>query len=176
MKFVPTPLKDAYTIEIEKRGDERGFFGRSFCLQEFEKAGIPFVVKQGNVSRSTKKGTLRGLHFQKAPHQEDKLIRCTKGAIFDVILDLRPESSTYQQWFGAELTDDNHIAMLCPKGFAHGQISLTDNSEITYLVSEFYTPGVESGIRWNDPLFQIEWPLEPTEISEKDKNWPNFTA
>lgn len=176
MIFTKTPLKDAYVVAVEKRGDDRGFFGRSFCLDEFDKAGIPFVVKQGNVSLSAKKGTLRGLHFQKTPHQEDKLIRCTKGAIFDVILDLRPESPTYKQWFGVELSEDNHRAMLCPKGFAHGQISLTDNAEITYLVSEFYSPESESGIRWNDPMFKIEWPSEPTEMSDKDKNWPDYKS
>lgn len=175
MKITETPLKGAYIIDLEKREDDRGFFARSFCLEELKSVGIEFHVKQGNVSRSVKKGTLRGMHFQKPPHGEDKLIRCTKGAVFDVIIDLNEGSPTYKQWFGIELSEENYRQIFVPKGFAHGHITLRDNSELTYFMSEFYAPSVEGGIHYNDEEFSIQWPMEPTEISEKDMRWPNFT-
>lgn len=176
MIFHPTPIMDAYLIDIEKHGDERGFFGRAFCADEFRDKGIPFTVAQANVGFSSMKGTLRGLHFQVAPHEEAKLVRCIRGAVFDVIVDLRKESESYGQWFGTELTANTHRLFHVPKGTAHGYLSLMDGSEIMYLVSEFYAPGAESGIRWDDPVFNIQWPLtENLIISDKDRAWPDFS-
>jgi dTDP-4-dehydrorhamnose 3,5-epimerase len=131
-------------------------------------------VRQANTSLSHKKGTLRGMHFQNDPFQETKLIRCTNGKIYDVIIDLRPQSKTYRQWFGIELSRENYKMLYVPEDFAHGFITLEDESEVTYLVTQFYSPGSEGGIRWNDPLFNIEWPLEALVISEKDANHPNY--
>ncbi len=176
MKITPLYLRGAYVIDLEKREDDRGFFARSFCVDELKKVGINFVVKQGNVSRSVKKGTLRGLHYQKPPFGEDKLIRCTKGAVYDVIVDLRQDSPTYKKWYGTELSEENYRQMFVPKGFAHGHMTLRDDSELTYFVSEFYTPKEEGGILYNDEEFKIVWPLVPTEMSAKDMSWPNFTA
>lgn len=176
MHFRETPLKGAFLIEIAKIGDERGFFGRSWCKKEMQQAGLETDIAQINTSFSRTKGTLRGLHFQVAPHQEGKLIRCTRGAVYDVIVDLRPESATFCQWFGAELTADNHVALYSPKGFAQGFMTLTDDAEITYFASDFYAPGKDRGVRWNDPRLGIRWPGEPVVISDKDKNWPDVTA
>jgi dTDP-4-dehydrorhamnose 3,5-epimerase len=162
-------------IEITKIGDERGFFGRSWCRREMQEAGLEAEIAQVNTSRSRNRGTLRGLHFQIAPYQESKMVRCTRGAVYDVIVDLRPESPTFQRWFGAELTADNHRALYSPKGFAQGFITLEDDSEITYFSSEYYAPGKDRGIRYDDPLFGIKLPLQPAVISEKDRNWPDFT-
>jgi dTDP-4-dehydrorhamnose 3,5-epimerase len=139
-------------------------------------AGLDVDIAQVNTSFSRSRGTLRGLHFQVAPHQESKMIRCTRGAVFDVIVDLRPESPTFRQWFGAELTADNHRALYSPKGFAQGFVTLVDDTEITYFASEFYAPGKDRGIRWNDPQFGIRLPLEPTVISDKDRGWPDFST
>ncbi len=176
MKFRQTPLEGAFVIEIETLKDQRGLFGRAFCQKEFQEHGLIDKVVQANVSFNKAKGTLRGMHFQKAPHQETKLVRCTRGALFDVVVDLRPESPTYMQWFGEQLTADNYKMLFVPRDFAHGFITLTDNTEATYLVSEFYTPGAEGGIRWNDPAVGIQWPIEVAEISEKDASWPDFGA
>lgn len=174
MIFKETKLKGAFVIEIEKREDERGFFARTWCQQEFAEHGLNFSLAQANIGFSRKKGTLRGLHYQVAPHQEAKLVRCTAGAIYDVMIDLRPASLTYQQWFGIELTADNHRMLYVPEGFAHGYQTLADDTEVFYPVSQFYAPGAERGVRYNDPTFEIEWPLEVQVISEKDKNWPNY--
>ncbi len=174
MIFKETKLKGAFVIEIEKREDERGFFARIWCQQEFAEHGLNFSLAQANIGFSRKKGTLRGLHYQVAPHQEAKLVRCTAGAIYDVMIDLRPASLTYQQWFGIELTADNHRMLYVPEGFAHGYQTLADDTEVFYPVSQFYAPGAERGVRYNDPTFEIEWPLEVQVISEKDKNWPNY--
>jgi dTDP-4-dehydrorhamnose 3,5-epimerase len=175
MRFTSTPLTGAYLVEITKIGDERGFFGRSWCRREMAEHGLDGEIAQVNTSFSRARGTLRGLHFQIAPHRESKLVRCTRGAIFDVIVDLRPESPTYRQWFGAELTADNHIALYSPKGFAQGFITLQDDTEITYFASDPYAPGKDRGVRWNDPQFGIQWPLQPVVISDKDREWPDFT-
>lgn len=175
MKFTETPLKGAYLIEIAKIGDERGFFGRSWCRKEMQQAGLDADIAQVNTSLSRERGTLRGLHYQIAPHQESKMIRCTRGAIFDVIVDLRPESPTFRQWYGAELTADNHRALYSPKGFAQGFLTLEDDSEITYFASEFYAPGKDRGVRYNDPQFGIVLPFEPLVVSDKDRNWPDFS-
>lgn len=174
MIFTPTKLAGAFIIDLKKIEDDRGFFARTFCLNELKENGIDFEVRQANTSLSTKKGTLRGMHFQNSPYEEDKLVRCTKGALFDVIIDLRKDSPTYKQWIGVELTEKNHRALLVPKGFGHGFLTLEDNTEANYLVSQFYTPGAEAGIRYNDPQFGIEWPIEPVVISEKDANHPDY--
>jgi dTDP-4-dehydrorhamnose 3,5-epimerase len=175
MLFKETSLRGAYLIEIARIGDERGFFGRSWCKKEMQQAGLDAEIAQVNTSFSRSKGTLRGLHFQVAPHQESKMIRCTRGAVYDIIVDLRPDSPTFRQWFGAELTADDHRALYSPKGFAQGFITLEDNSEITYFSSDFYAPGNDRGIRYDDPQFGIELPLRPVVMSDKDRNWPDFT-
>jgi dTDP-4-dehydrorhamnose 3,5-epimerase len=175
MNFTEIKLKDAYTIEIEKLKDNRGFFARAWCEKEFAAHGLTPVVHQANVSFNFKKGTLRGMHYQIAPYGEAKTVRCTRGRIFDVIIDLRKDSSTHMQWFGVELTADNYKMLYVPENFAHGFQTLEDNTEVTYNVSQFYTPGSERGIRWNDPMFNLEWPIEVQVISDKDKNWPDYT-
>ena len=174
MIFHETFLEGAFVIEIQKINDNRGFFGRSWCKNEMEKRGLNGNVVQTNTSFSSKKGTLRGMHYQKHPYEETKLIRCTKGAIYDVIIDLRKGSPTYLHWFGIELTADNYKMLYVPEKFAHGFITLKDNTEVTYQVTQFYTPGAESGIRFNDPRLKINWPVPVTMISEKDKAHPNF--
>lgn len=174
MKFTETKLKGAFVVEIEKLSDARGFFARSWSRKEFEAHGLTSGIVQANVSYNHKKGTLRGMHYQIAPYQESKLIRCTRGAIYDVIIDLRPDSSTYKQWMGVELTADNYTMFFVPQDFAHGFQTLMDETEITYQVSQFYTPGSEKGIRFDDPAFDIQWPLKVTIISDKDRIWPDF--
>ncbi len=174
MKFTEAKLKGAFIIEIEKLVDDRGFFARSWCQEEFEAHSLNSRLLQANVSYNRKKGTLRGMHYQMAPYQECKLIRCTRGAIYDVIIDLRPDSATYKQWTGVKLTADNYSMFYVPEDFAHGFLTLTDNTEITYQVSQFYTPGSEKGIRFDDAAFNIQWPLEVTIISDKHRTWPDF--
>ncbi|WP_299759237.1 dTDP-4-dehydrorhamnose 3,5-epimerase [uncultured Pontibacter sp.] len=176
MIFTETKLKGAFIIDVKRIEDERGFFGRSFCQNEFKEYGLTNDIRQTNVSYNKKKGTLRGMHMQLAPNEETKLVRCTRGAIYDVIIDMRPDSETYKQWIGVELTADNYRMLFVPEGFAHGFITLEDNTDVTYQVTEFYTPGAEKGIRWNDPAFNIQWPIEPEVISEKDQAHPDFTA
>lgn len=174
MLFTQTKLAGAFILEVKKIEDERGFFGRSWCKRELEEHGLNADVAQANVSYNKVKGTLRGMHFQKAPYQETKLVRCTRGAIYDVIIDLRPHSPTYKQWIGVELTEDNYRMLFVPEDFAHGFITLQDNTEVTYQVTQYYTPGAEGGIRWNDSAFGIEWPIEPTMVSAKDQAHPDF--
>lgn len=173
MIFHPTPLQDAVLIEIEKRGDERGYFARTFCAEEFTQAGLSDTFVQANHSANLRRGTLRGMHFQRAPHREVKLVRCVKGAIFDVIIDLRRDSSTYGRWHGFELTEKNGHALYVPGGFAHGFQTLGEDTHVAYQVSCSYTPAAEGGVRWNDPAFGIVWPLEPTVLSAKDASWPD---
>jgi dTDP-4-dehydrorhamnose 3,5-epimerase len=175
MIFTPAPIPGAYIVDIEKHADERGFFGRFFCEAEFRKQGIPFRVAQANVGRSRRKGTLRGMHYQVPPHAEDKLVRCVQGAVFDAIVDLRKDSPSYGRWFGLELSAKSSRMFLLPKGTAHGYLTLEDETEIVYLVSEPYSAGAERGIRWDDPSFGIVWPItENLIISEKDRAWPDF--
>lgn len=174
MRFTEVHLKGAYIVELEKLSDERGFFARSWCQNEFERHGLKPIVVQANVSFNKKKGTLRGMHYQISPYEETKLVRCTRGAIYDVIIDLRPDSHTYKQWAGVELTADNYKMLYVPENFAHGFQTLQDNTEVTYQVSQFYAPGSEKGIRWEDRAFGIEWPLEVQVISDKDKSWPDY--
>lgn len=176
MIFTETKLKGAYIVDLEKREDERGFFARGWCQNEFEAHGLAPRVVQANISYNKKRGTLRGMHYQIAPYEETKLVRCTRGALYDVIVDLRPTSPSYKQWFGVELTADNYKMLYVPEGFAHGFITLQDETEATYQVSQFYTPGSERGLRYNDPAFGIEWPAEVQVISEKDKSWPDYRA
>jgi dTDP-4-dehydrorhamnose 3,5-epimerase len=177
MIFTKTKLNDAFIIDVEKIDDPRGFFARAWCQKEFEAHGLDPQSVQVNLSFNKKKGTLRGMHYQEAPHEETKLVRCIRGAIYDVIIDLRPKSSTYKQSFGVELTSENRKLFCVPKGFAHGYLTLEDNTEVLYQVSQFYAPGAEKGIRWNDPAFELQWPQnENLLISEKDDNWPDFTG
>lgn len=174
MKFTETPLQGAFVVDLEPRGDDRGFFARTFCAREFREHGLDDRLVQGNMSFSRIKGTLRGMHYQLPPAAETKFVRCTRGAIFDVIVDLRPESPTYRRWFGAELTPENRRALYVPKMFAHGFMTLVEDSEASYLVGEYYSPEHERGFRYNDPVFAIEWPGEVNLISPKDENWPDF--
>lgn len=176
MIFNHTTLKDAFLIDIEKREDSRGFFARAWDVKEFEQNVPNSNLVQCNISSSKKKGTIRGMHYQKYPHEEAKLIRCTKGKICDVIIDLRPNSESYKNWEAFELSSKNYKLLYVPEGFAHGFQSLEDNTEIFYQVSQFYSPNAETGIRWNDPSFNIIWPLDVTEISDKDKNVGNFNG
>ena len=174
MIFSETPLKGAYLLDLEKRGDDRGFFARAFCERELADHGLVTRFVQINNSLSAAKGTLRGMHYQLPPKAEVKLVRCIRGALYDVILDLRSDSPTFGRSFGAELTAENRRMMYVPRGFAHGMLTLEDNGEALYLVSEFYAPRYERGIRWNDPKFQIEWPLQPAVISDKDSSHRSF--
>ena len=174
MKFHPTPLPGAFLIEPDRRGDDRGFFARLYCEREFSEAGLVSRFVQANNALSRKKGTLRGLHYQLGAAAEVKVVRCIRGALWDVIVDLRPASPTFAKWFGAELNEDNRLMMYVPKGFAHGLITLRDDTEALYLVSDFYAPEQERGLRWNDPRFAIAWPAPFAEISPKDADWRDF--
>jgi dTDP-4-dehydrorhamnose 3,5-epimerase len=174
MIFTDAPLAGAKLVELDKRGDDRGSFARLWCHREFEANGIPMSVAQINNSISRKRGTMRGLHYQAAPHGEAKLMRCVRGSIFDVIVDLRPASPTYTQWFGLELTAANRAMLYVPEHFAHGYLALEDDSEVIYLVSEFYSPEHERGVRHDDPAFGIEWPIEVEIVSDKDRSWPDY--
>lgn len=174
MKFHPTPIAGAHLVELERRGDDRGFFARVFCQDEFGAAGLATSFVQVNNSTSAKRGTLRGLHYQLPPSAEVKLVRCIRGALYDAIVDLRPDSASFGQWFGAELNDDNRLMMYVPRGCAHAILTLRDDTEVLYMVSATYAPGSERGVRFDDPRFSIEWPVEPVEISPKDRAWPDF--
>lgn len=174
MKFTETPLKGACVIELEKRGDDRGFFARFFCEREYQAHQLNPKIVQINNSLSRIKGTLRGMHYQLAPKAEDKVVRCLRGALFDAIIDLRPDSPTYLQHFTIELTAENRTMLYVPKGFAHGFLTLAEDTETFYLATEFYSPELERGVRYNDPKFGIRWPFEPAVISDKDRNHPDF--
>jgi dTDP-4-dehydrorhamnose 3,5-epimerase len=174
MKFNPTPLEGAYTIDLEKREDDRGFFARLFCINEYDQHNLDRNIVQVNNSLSKDKGTLRGIHYQLAPKAETKIVRCIKGSLYDVIVDLRPGSPTFLKWFGAELSADNRMMMFVPKGFGHAFLTLEENTEAFYMVTEFYAPEFERGIRWNDPKIGIEWPIDPVVISDKDNKHIDF--
>ena len=174
MKFHATSLKGAHTIELEKRGDDRGFFARFFCEREYQAAGLSMPIVQINNSLTAKAGTLRGMHYQLPPAAETKVVRCIRGALYDVIIDLRPDSSTFGQWFGTELTAENRLMMYAPQGFAHGFITLADDTEAFYLSSAFYSPEQERGIRFDDPRFGVVWPTSPIDVSPKDRTWPDY--
>ena len=172
--FTEIQLSGAFLVEPQRHEDERGFFARSWCKREFKKHGLNSELVQCNISFNLKKGTLRGMHYQEPPHEETKLVRCTKGAIYDVIIDLRADSQTFRKWFSIELTEENRKVLYIPEGFAHGFLTLKENTEVFYQMSEFYAPGHAKGVRWNDSAFGIAWPEEITMISEKDKQYPDF--
>ena len=176
MIFSETKLKGAFVVDIEPRHDERGLFARSFCAQEFSDHGLESHFVQCNVSRNVKKGTVRGMHFQKAPFEEGKLVRCTHGRIFDVIVDLRPESESRLDWYGIELSDENHRALYIPPGFAHGFQTMEGNSEVFYQMTEFYHEECSTGVRWNDPAIAIEWPFADPIISPRDASYPDIAS
>lgn len=174
MRFVPTPLPDAFLIEPESISDERGFFARIYCKNEFVAHGLDPSLVQCSISFNKKKGTLRGMHFQNKPYEEVKVVRCTRGTIYDVIIDLRPKSKKFCKWFGVKLSEENRRALYIPAGFAHGFMTLVDDTEVLYQVSEFYHPEFASGVRWNDPAFSIEWPEKVVVISERDAHYPDI--
>ena len=175
MIFTETKLQGVYIIDLKKIEDDRGFFARAYCQKEFAEHGIELNWAQANLANSKERGTLRGLHYQKTPFAEAKLMRCIRGAIYDVIVDLRPDSPSYMQWLGVELTAENRRALFIPEGFAHGYLVLEDDSDTFYPTSQFYTPEAEAGVRWNDPAFGIEWPFtNDLIITEKDQRWPDY--
>jgi len=176
LRFVETKLGGVYVIEPETHSDERGFFARTFCRREFESHGLNPGVAQCSVSFNRKKGTLRGMHFQVAPHQEAKLVRCTMGSIFDVIIDLRPDSPTFKLYFSVVLSAENRRALYVPEEFAHGFQTLQDDSEMFYQISEFYVPECARGVRWNDPTFAIQWPDDERIILDRDQSYPDFAG
>jgi dTDP-4-dehydrorhamnose 3,5-epimerase len=176
MRFEATNLAGAWLIVPEPVGDERGFFARTFCVRELAEHGLETEFVQHSASVSLKRGTLRGMHFQREPHGEAKIVTCVKGTILDMIVDLRPSSPTFRRWEGFELTHENRHRLYIPKGFAHGFQTLTDNVEVGYLISAFYEPSAACGVRHDDPAFGIEWPLPVTVISDKDRSWADFTA
>lgn len=176
MKFLPTPLAGAYVVELERLEDERGFFARSFCEEEFRKHGLRQAIAQCNVSWNRRRGTLRGLHFQVAPHEEAKVVRCTRGAIWDVIVDLREGSATRLRWHAVELSAENRRALYVPEGFAHGFQTLDDDSEVLYQMSESYYPELARGVRWDDPRLGIKWPISDPILSERDRSYALLTA
>ncbi len=175
MRFTPTPLAGAYVIDVEPAADERGLFARTWCRREFEEHGLVATVVQCGTSFNRKKGTLRGMHLQAPPHEETKLVRCTRGAVFDVVLDLRPRSPTFRRWFAAELSADDRRALYVGPGMAHGFQTLTDDAEVLYQMSEFHSPQSARGVRWDDPAFAIAWPdAADRTMSERDRSWPDF--
>ena len=174
MKFTPTPLKGAFLIDLEKKEDPRGFFARLYCCEEFKDYALEPKIVQANDSWSVSKGTLRGLHYQLPPKSETKLVRCLSGSLYDMIVDIREGSPTFGKSFGAELSAENRRMMYVPRGFAHGFLTLEDNTEIFYLVSEFFSKELERGIRWDDPFFDLDWPEAPKIVSDRDVSHPNF--
>lgn len=176
MKLIASHLQGAAVVEMETVADARGYFGRVWLEEEATQAGYPARFVVTSMSYNTKKGTLRGMHYQKAPHGEVKLVRCIRGAVWDVMVDLRPDSPTFRQWHGAELTAENHRALFIPIGFAHGFLTLTDSAEVFYQLSAGYAPAAAAGVRWDDPAFGIEWPGKPVVINDRDRTYPDFTA
>jgi dTDP-4-dehydrorhamnose 3,5-epimerase len=176
VKFQESPLAGAYTIEMDRLEDERGSFARSYCAEEFAARGLAAAMPQSSVSFNGRRGTLRGLHYQAEPHAEDKLVRCTAGAIYDVIVDLRPGSPTLRRWFGVELSAANHRSLFVPKGMAHGFLTLREDTEVLYMISVPYAAGFERGVRWNDPAIGISWPTAPSLVSARDSAYPLLKA
>jgi dTDP-4-dehydrorhamnose 3,5-epimerase len=174
MIFTELKLPGVYLIKPEELTDDRGFFARTWCQQEFRDRGLVSELVQCNVSFNYRQGTLRGMHYQATPHAEVKLLRCTMGAIYDVLVDLRPTSATFRQWTAVELTAHNHHLLYVPEGIAHGLQTLVDDTEIFYQMSAFYVPEAARGVRWNDPIFGIEWPLLVTVIADRDRQYPDF--
>jgi dTDP-4-dehydrorhamnose 3,5-epimerase len=177
MRFEPTAIPEVVIVDLEEHGDERGFFARAWCEREFEDAGLNPRLVQVNLSYNRARNTLRGMHYQRAPHAEAKLVRCIRGAIFDVAVDIRADSPTFGRWVGAELSAANRRMLYVPEGFGHGFQTLADDTEVLYQVSEFYAPEAEAGFPWDDTLFAVDWPLgAPEVISDKDAAWPDFLA
>jgi dTDP-4-dehydrorhamnose 3,5-epimerase len=176
MQFKPTTFLDVWLIQLEPMLDGRGFFARTFCVEDFAAHRLEVKFTQHSISFSARKGTLRGMHYQREPHSEVKVVRCVKGVIWDVIIDIRPDSPTYRRWEYFELSSANGSQLYIPKGFAHGFQTLSDDVEVNYLISEPYSPQSAYGIRYDDPTFGIAWPLPLTEISAKDLHWPNFVG
>jgi dTDP-4-dehydrorhamnose 3,5-epimerase len=176
MIFSETPLAGAFVIDIEPHEDERGFFARTFCQEEFAAQGLDSTVVQCSVSFNRKTGTLRGMHFQAPPHEETRVVRCTAGTIYDVIIDMRSYSTTFTAWHAVELSAENRTMLYIPGGFAHGFLTLEDNTEVLYQMAEFYYPDSARGVRWDDPAFAIEWPAHPTTISDRDRSYPDFAS
>ena len=176
MIFAETSVKGAFVMDIEPRADERGFFARAWCTKELSAHGLTARIAQASLSYNTRRGTLRGMHLQEQPHEEAKVVSCTHGVIYDVVLDLRRDSPTFLRWAAAELTADNRRALYIPEGCAHGFQTLSDEAQVLYLISEFYAPGLTRGVRYDDPAFAIRWPLEVTSISPADLSWPKFAG
>jgi dTDP-4-dehydrorhamnose 3,5-epimerase len=176
MKIRPTALAGVMVVSATVNTDTRGLFARTFDAAAFAAAGLPTAWPQCSTSWNARKGTLRGLHFQAAPHPDPKLVRCTRGRIFDVAVDLRPNSSTYRQWTSVELSEANRDSLAIPAGCAHGFLTLEDNCEVFYMIGAVYVPELASGVRWNDPAFAVKWPAEPMAMSDKDANWPDYSA
>jgi len=174
MRFTESHIPGAYQVDLDRREDERGFFARAWCAQEFARHGLNPHVEQLNVGFSRRKGTLRGMHFQRQPHAECKAVRCIRGRIFDVAVDLRPDSPGYRRWFGTELSAENGRMLVIPEGCAHGYLTLVDDSEILYTTSCAYAPDCAGGVRWDDPAFGIDWPFDPVVLSDQDARWPDF--
>ena len=174
MNFSETNLSGVLLIELELHVDDRGSFARSFCIDEFNEAGIDMQVVQANISFNKLSGAVRGMHYQVSPHAEAKVVRCTSGALYDVVVDLRPDSPSYGQWIGIELNAENRFAMFVPKDCAHGFQTLVDNTEVSYLMSERYVAEAASGVRYDDPAIGIEWPLAVSSVSDRDRDWPDF--
>lgn len=174
MKFAETYIPGAYVVDVKKIEDDRGFFARTFCRNEFREHGLDPVVAQCNLSYNRLRGTLRGMHFQTPPHEEAKLVHCIRGRIFDVVVDLRQDSKTFTEWHGEELDQKDYRMLYIPEGCAHGFLTLENDTEVLYQMSEFYVPEASSGVRWDDPEFNIEWPEEPRIMSQKDRNFPDF--
>lgn len=174
MIFTELKVKDAYLVEVERLKDERGFFARTWCPQEFLEHGLDPNLAQCSISLNHKRGTLRGMHLQLPPHAETKLVRCTQGALYDVVIDLRGNSPSYMVWDAVELTADNRKALYVPKGCAHGFLTLEDNTEVLYQISEFHAPGYARGVRWNDPQFSVRWPAEVVIIAQKDQSYEDY--
>jgi dTDP-4-dehydrorhamnose 3,5-epimerase len=176
MKFDTCALPGAFIIRLEPHQDERGFLARSFCRHEFEQHGLVSDVAQCNISYNARRGTLRGIHFQRAPHEETKLVRCIRGAIYDIIVDIRPASRTFRKWVSIELSAENRVALYVPAGFGHGFQTLEDDTEVFYQMSTFYEPTAAAGVRWNDPAFGVEWPIGEPFISDRDRGYPDWQA
>ncbi len=174
MKFTPAPLAGVYVVEPERHVDERGFFARTWCQREFDEQGLAARLVQCSVSYNRQPGTLRGMHYQRPPFAEDKLVRVTRGRIYDVAVDLRPDSATFLDWFGLELTEENRLGLYIPRGFAHGFLSLTAGTEVYYQMSEFYSAGHGGGFRWDDPRVGVVWPAAVQVISERDRTYPDL--
>jgi dTDP-4-dehydrorhamnose 3,5-epimerase len=176
LKFEPTALAGVVKIQLEPREDERGFFARTYCVREFEAAGLDPRIVQSSISYNREKGTLRGMHYQAAPHEENKVVSCRRGAVYDVVIDIRPSSSTYRRWMALELVAEEGTALYVPKGCAHGFLTLADETVVDYDISEYFEPAAARGVRFDDPAFAIEWPSRPVVVSERDRGYPAFDS